>query len=64
MFLGVTVGLVRRFVGGAVHPAFPEGRLVSVAVVGPGTSAHLPRHAAPRHAVRHAQRAVAAHLQN
>ena len=35
MFLGVRVGLGGRFVGGAVHPAFPEGRLVSVAVVGP-----------------------------
>ena len=34
MFLGVRVGLV-GFVGGAVHPAFPEDRLVSVAVVGP-----------------------------
>ena len=35
MFLGVRVGLVGRFVGGAVQPAFPEGRLVGVAMVGP-----------------------------
>jgi hypothetical protein len=26
---------VGRFVGGAVQPAFPEGRLVGVAMVGP-----------------------------
>ena len=29
------VGFVTRFVGGAMQPTFPEGRLVGVAVVGP-----------------------------
>ena len=29
------MGFVTRFVGGAMQPTFPEGRLVGVAVVGP-----------------------------
>ena len=34
-FRGARIVSAEEFVGGAVQPAFPEGRLVSVAVVGP-----------------------------
>ena len=34
-FLGARIGFVGRFVGGTVQPAFPEGRLVVIVMVGP-----------------------------